>query len=161
MIEIKEYKDDKDIVIKFLEELQDHVIQIDPLKRFVRFPKYGEKYANELIEKVSKQNGKIFLAMKKNIPLGMVIGYIDELTERDLLECVSSKIGTIEQLYVSPLSRGQNIGSMLIKEIEEYFKSQSCDVVYVGTLEPNKGARAFYKKSGYKDRVIEMMKKIS
>ena len=161
MIQIKEYKDQKEFLIKFLEKLQDHIIEIDPLNRFVRSPKYGEEYAKELIEKVRKQNGKIFFAIEEDNPIGVVIGYIDELTDRDLLECAPSKIGTIEQLFVMPGSRGRNIGSLLMKEIEDYFKSKECDVVYVGTLEPNKGARDFYKRQGYKDRVIEMMKKIS
>ena len=60
MIKITKYTDDKkEVFIKFLEELQDYIIEIDPLKRFVRLPGYGERYANELVEKVSKQNGVI------------------------------------------------------------------------------------------------------
>ena len=161
MIEITKYNGQKKVLVKFLEELQDHIIEIDPLKRFVRLPGYGERYANELIEQVNTQNGVIYLAEDKNIPVGGIIGIIEELTEKDLLECVPSKMGTILQLIITKGYRGRNIGSLLINKMEEYFHAQKCDVIYVGILEPNKRARDFYQKKGYENRIIEMMKKIS
>ena len=161
MIKIAKYNSQKKILVKFLEELQDHIIQIDPLKRFVRLPNYGEKYADELIEQVNKQNGIIYLAEFENIPVGVIIGIVEELTEKDLLECIPSKIGTILQLFVKDEHRDKKIGSLLMSKMEEYFQEQKCDVVYVGILEPNKRAHDFYQKKGYEDRIIEMMKKIS
>ena len=160
MIKITKYDGNKKAFVKFLEDLQDYIIQVDPLKRFVRLPGYGERYADELIEQVSKQNGVIYFAEDENIPVGIIVGIIEELTEKDLLECVPSKIGTILQLIVSEEARGKNIGSLLIKSIEEYFLSQKCDVVYVGVVEPNKRAREFYEKKGYQNRIMTLMKKI-
>lgn len=161
MVKITKYKGEKEVLIKFLEELQDHIIEIDPLKRFVRLPGYGEKYANELLERVEKQNGFILFAEVENIPAGVIIGIVEELSEKDLLECVPSKIGTILQLFVKNEYRSKKIGSLLMERAEEYFQQQGCDVIYVGILEPNKKAHDFYQKMGYQDRVIELMKKIS
>ena len=131
MIQIKGYDGNKKALIQFLEALQDHVIQIDPLKRFVRLPQYGEVYANELLKQVDKKNGKIFFAEKNSTPIGVIIGVIDELPERDLLECIPSKMGTIIQLFVEEKYRGQDVGSLLIAEMEAYYKSQECDVIYI------------------------------
>ncbi len=162
MIKITNYSDKhKAVFIKFLEDLQDHIIQIDPLERFVRLPEYGERYANELLEEVKKNNGVIYFAEHKNIPVGIIIGIVEELTENDLQECVPSKLGTILQLIVDDNHRGKNIGSLLISKMEEYFRSKNCDVSYVGVIEPNKMARDFYHKNGYGDRIITLMKKIS
>ncbi len=161
MIKITTYIDERKVLVKFLEDLQDHIIEIDPLKRFVRLPAYGEKYADELIEQVGKQNGVIYFAKDENIRIGMIIGIVEELTEKDLLECVPSKIGTILQLFVKDEYRDKKIGSLLIDKMEEYFHLQECDVIYVGILEPNKIAHDFYQKRGYQDRIINLMKKIS
>lgn len=161
MIKITKYNGDKKAFVKFLEDLQDYIIQIDPLKRFVRFPDYGKSYAEELITQISKQNGIIYFAEDENIPVGVIVGIIEELTEKDLLECVPSKIGTILQLIVNDEYRGKNVGSLLINSAEEYFQSQKCDVIYAGVLEPNKRAHDFYQKKGYQNRIITLMKKIS
>lgn len=162
MITITKYTDEKKAdFIKLLEELQDHIVAIDPLKRFVRMPEYGERYANELIEQVGRQNGAIIFAERENIALGVIVGIVEELTENDLQECVPAKLGTILQLIVSGNHRGENIGSLLLEQIEKYFISQKCDISYVGVVEPNVRARDFYQKKGYTNRIITLMKKIS
>ncbi|MEM9546373.1 MAG: GNAT family N-acetyltransferase [Bacteroidota bacterium] len=159
-VEIKVYAGNRKALVRLLENQQDHVIMIDPMKRFIRHPAFGESYTSEILEKVNNQNGKIYFAEQEGKPVGVIIGIIDELPERDLLECVPSKMGTIIQLFVEEECRGKNVGTLLIAKIEEHFKSQNCDVVYVGTLESNVHARNFYHKKGYNDRIIEMIKKI-
>ncbi|MEL7123357.1 MAG: GNAT family N-acetyltransferase [Bacteroidota bacterium] len=158
MVQIKTYDGNRKALVKFLEDLQDHVIKIDPLNRFVRLPAYGETYTDEIFEEVIKRNGKILFAEQNGVPIGVIVGIIDELPEQDLLGCIPSKMGTIVQLFVEDKYRGKHVGSLLIEEIEKYFKNQGCDVVYVGTLKSNIKAREFYNKKGYCNRIIEMMK---
>ena len=160
MIKITKYNGNKIVLIKFLEELRDYIIHIDPLKRFVRLPGYGERYADELIQQVSRQDGIIYIAEVENAPVGMVVGIIEGLSEKDLLECVPSKIGTVLELFVVEKYREKNIGSLLMDQIEKYFKGKNCDVIYVGMLEPNKRAHNFYQKKGYQDRIVNLMKQI-
>ncbi len=161
MIKITRYTNEKKgVLIRFLEELQDHIIEVDPLKRFVRLPDYGKRYAEELIEQVGKQNGIIYFAEDKHTPVGVIVGIVEELTENDLQECVPSKLGTILQLIISNKYRGRNIGTLLLNSAEEYFQNQGCDVIYVGVLEPNTRARDFYQKKGFQNRIITLMKKI-
>ena len=161
MISFKEYDDSKkEIFIKYLEDLQDIIIEIDPLKQFVRKPEYGERYANELIDQVNKQGGLILFAEKDNNPVGVIVGIIEELSENDLQECVPCKVGTVLQLIVNKECRGQNIGSQLMLKMEEFYKKQNCNKLYVGVLACNKEAKVFYEKHGYKDRIVELMKLI-
>ena len=44
MAKIVEYKDNKQVLVQLMEELQDYLVQIDPLKRLRRLPEYGEIY---------------------------------------------------------------------------------------------------------------------
>lgn len=50
---------------------------------------------------------------------------------------------------------------MLIQKMETYFKDSDCEYIRVDCFAPNKNAYHFYEKLEYKDRQIEMMKKIS
>ena len=162
MITIETYKPkDKETLFVLIEELQDYLVQIDPLKRLHRLPGYSKKYIENLLNKIEKQKGVIFLAMDENIPLGFIAGVVEKQDKDELLGCVASKPGRILELIVSAMYRGKNVGSVLMKRIEEYFHEQECDVLLVEVFEPNNLAHNFYKKLGYTDRSIDMIKKFS
>lgn len=162
MISIKQFESkDKETLFSLIEELQDYLVQIDPLKRLRRLSGYGEKYANKLFAKIKKGNGIIFIAYVENIPLGFIAGVVEKQDDVDLMECIPTKSGRVLELIVSKKQRGKNIGSLLMEKIEEYFQQQGCDVARVEVFEPNNLASQFYKKLGYNGRVIDMIKKFS
>lgn len=158
MVKIIEYNGDKTILVQLVEELQDYLVQIDPLKRLRRLPEYGKIYADNLLKKITEKKGIIYMAEFENIPVGMIAGIIEEFTKNDEIECISSKPARILELIVSEKYRGKNIGSLLMNKIEEYFQIQGCDIVRVEVFEPNKKTHNFYQKLGYNDRVIDMVK---
>lgn len=161
MISIEKYNlKDKEALFILIEELQDYLAKIDPLKRLRRRPGYGKKCIENLLKKIKKQNGAIFLAKEKDIPLGFIAGIIEKQDKDELLGTVPSKPGFILELIVSAKYRRKNVGSLLMKKIEEYFHEQGCDVVLVEVFKPNKLAYDFYKKLGYIDRSTEMIKKM-
>jgi len=160
MIKIIEYKENKAILVKLIEELQDYLVQIDPLKRLRRLPEYGEIYIDNLLKKITEGKGIIYIAEFENIPVGMIAGIIEEFTKNDEIECIPSKPARILELIVLEKYRGKNIGSLLMNKIEEYFKIQNCDIVHVEVFEPNKRTHSFYQKLGYNDRVIDMLKNL-
>lgn len=157
-VKIVEYKNNKQVLVKFIEELQDFLIQIDPLKRLRRLPEYGEIYIDNLLKKVKQHQGIIYIAEYENIPVGMIAGIIEDFTKNDEIECIPSKPARILELIVSEKYRGQNIGSLLMQSIEGYFKKQGCDIVRVEVFEPNKKTHNFYQKLNYQDRAIDMVK---
>ena len=55
MAEIIPYQDHKEILVQLIEELQDYLIALDPLKRLRRLPEYGEVYVSNLLNKIDKQ----------------------------------------------------------------------------------------------------------
>lgn len=160
MIKISEYKKEKGVLIKFMEELQDYLIQIDPMKRMQRLPEYGKLYVANLLEQVKEADGIIYIASHENNPVGMIAGVIQKSSKEDEVESITSTTGGILELIVQKEYRGKNIGSLLMKKMEEYFQNKNCDVICVEVFAPNIKTHDFYEKFGYEDRLVTMIKKI-
>lgn len=158
MIKITKFTGKKETLIKLMEELQDYLVQIDPLKIRRRMLEFGEIYTNNLFQKIKTHKGIMFVAYDENIPIGMVAGIIEEYTKNDEIENVPLKTARVLELIVNEKYRGKKLGLLLMKAIEEYFHQIECDIVYVKVFEPNKKARNLYKKLGYQDRMIDMVK---
>jgi ribosomal protein S18 acetylase RimI-like enzyme len=159
---LRKYKDsDFETLKRYMEELQDHLIEADDLKRLRRLPEYGESYTKRFIEKVKKHQGQILLAEKDGKAVGCIGAIIEKQTREDLLEAHPSKTGRIIELIISKDHRSQNIGKILIEQIEIYLKEEGCDTLRVEVLASNKIAHEFYKRNGYSDRMIDMIKKSS
>ncbi len=141
--------------------LQRHIAQIDPLKRQRSVSDFdATAYIDHLLQRIESANGVLLVALEAEVPVGFVAGIIPVETESDLLEHYPTKEGTIVELVVTEEQRGKNIGSDLLKAVEEYFKQEGCDSIRVGCFSPNTGAHMFYEKCGYSDRYIEMLKSL-
>ncbi len=158
---IRKYKEsDFGDLIKLMEELQDFVIKIDPMKRHHRPPRYGKVYTDDLIKKIKQNQGIIFLAEHQNKIIGCVAGIVERQKKYDLLQCKPTKAGRILELIVTKEYRSQKIGKLLMDKIEKHFKKAKCDLLKTDVFEPNKGAYKFYQKLNYKNRMIYMIKSI-
>jgi ribosomal protein S18 acetylase RimI-like enzyme len=161
-ISFREYTEsDKDGFIKLKEKMQDYMISIDPLNRFTRLPGFGEININEALEAVQKQNGKVLLAVDQDVLIGFIIGVVKEQSAENLLEVIPTKLGIILDLYVEEEYRGQKIGYQLLEQMETYLKENGCDTLWLDVFSPNVNAHEFYKKFGFIDREIAMLKKIN
>ena len=158
---IIEYDSQYDEQIKdLLVELQNYLIDIDDWHTQVMLPEYRESNFKMDIEKVKKQDGKIFLAIKNNIVIGLVIGIVEEKDEIDKLTNDCAKTGSVIELIVKNNIRGNGIGKTLLEKIEEYFKSIDCKRINIEVFGPNKKGLNFYKKNDYIIRDIIVSKKI-
>ena len=142
------------------EQLQNYLIDIDDWHTQVMLPEYRESNFKMDIEKVKKQDGKIFLAIKNNIVIGLVIGIVEEKDEIDKLTNDCAKTGSVIELIVKNNIRGNGIGKTLLEKIEEYFKSIDCKRINIEVFGPNKKGLNFYKKNDYIIRDIIVSKKI-
>ncbi len=158
---IREYQSsDRAHIIKLMEDFQDYLVDIDYMKRMRRMPEYGVGYVSRLLRKISNNDGLIYLAEHEGHIIGLIAVMVETQSTSDLLECVPSKAGRILELFVQARYRGQNIGKLLMEKGEEYLKQQGCDVLRIEVFEPNGKAHNFYKKLGYQDRIIDMIKKL-
>lgn len=139
-------------------QLQGFLENIDPLKRLRRSRDYSPEYANNIISKIKKNNGIIFLAFDNKKIVGCIVGIIEKQSKKNLLECVPTKAGRILELFVADGYRNYGIGKKLIKKLENYLRKKKCDVIRVEVFEPNKKAHYFYNGLGFRDRVIDLIK---
>jgi ribosomal protein S18 acetylase RimI-like enzyme len=160
-IRIRRYKEsDRAAFIRLMEELQDHLVSIDEMKRIRRMPEYGESYTRRTLRKVAENNGIIYVAEHEGRPIGLAVGIILEPTGEDLLEGVPSKDGIVLELAVEARYRRRGVGTMLMRKLEEYFKENRCDVSRVAVFAPNRSTHELYRELGYHDRDIYLTKKL-
>jgi ribosomal protein S18 acetylase RimI-like enzyme len=158
---IREYRPANKLeLIELIEILQDFVVNIDPVRCLRRLPAFGQTYTDALLKRIGEQDGIIYLAQQDQESLGCIAGLIEDQRVEDLLGTIPSKSGRILELVVKEECRGQGIGSMLIKRMEDYFRLKGCDIARVEVFVPNTHAREFYAREQYSNRVIDMVKKL-
>lgn len=158
---IIEYDSKYDEQIKdLLVELQNYLVDIDNWHTQILKPEYRENMFKLDMEKVRKQNGKIYLYIENNVAIGIIIGIIEEKDEIDKLTNDCAKTGSILELVVKNDIRGNGIGKLLLGKIEQFFKGVDCKRINIEVFGPNKKGLNFYEKNGYITRDIIVSKKI-
>ncbi len=161
VITIREYEEkDKEKLVSFMDELQDHLIIIDPLRRLRRLPKYGLKYTLKLLHKIGSEQGIIFFAEENKLPIGVIVGLIERQKKEDLLGCIPTKMGRIQELFVGQQYRSKGVGKLLMETLEDYFKKKKCTIIKVEIFAPNNKAHQFYGHYGFENRIVDMIKVI-
>ena len=158
---IIEYNSQYDEQIKdLLVELQNYLIDIDDWHTQVMLPEYRENYFKFDMEKIEKQNGKVYLSIEKNMVIGLIIGIVEQKDEVDKLTNDCAKTGSLIELIVKNNIRGNGIGKALLEKIEEYFKSIDCKRINIEVFGPNKKGLNFYEKNDHIIRDIIVSKRI-
>ena len=158
---IAEYDSKYDEQIKnLLVELQNYLIDIDDWNTQVMLPEYKENIFKIDMNKVKKQNGKIYLSIENGILLGLILGIVEEKDEIDKLTNDCAKTGSVLELIVKNDIRGNGIGKTLLEKMEEYFKSIGCKRINIEVFGPNKKGLNFYEKNNYIIRNMIVSKKI-
>lgn len=155
-LKTKHYEKVKDLLV----DLQKFVIEIDKYHLNMMSNDYREKYFEFMLQDCNKNQGKVFVCVDQNQVLGMIAGFVGSYDERDKLVYTCPKKGIVAELIVDKNSRKDGVGTKLLKAMESYFKSISCEFVQVDVFAYNEGAKKFYSKNGYEDRMLTMFKKI-
>ena len=160
-MEIIEYnekylEDVKDLLV----ELEKYILSIDRDDLDWLHPEYREKMAILDLEEINNYNGKCYLAIENGKVIGLIMGCIPPYDEFDYLDYKCPRRGEITELIVTKKTRSKGIGQLLIKKMEEYFKSVGCEYVIVDVFAYNDIGINFYHKSGYHSRMETMIKKI-
>lgn len=160
-ITIRQYTDtDKLTILAMFDDFQGYLISIDPLNRLRKLPGHAEVALRETLEEVEKSRGTFLLAVDSDIAVGFVAAVTFEPSPEALLSNIPSLRGRITELYVDASYRGQGIGTVLMREAEQYLQKLGCDVIRIEVFSPNENAHNLYKKLGYRDYDIDMIKKL-
>ncbi len=135
----------------------DYHVDLDP-DYFIKSDAEGLAADRKVVEKmiVSGEKG---LWVAKNDE-GKLVGFVifSEMTE-DNPETKIRRFGEVEELFVSPESRGLGIGKALLAEVEKYFKGLGYEYMRLKSSAFNTSAHSFYRSQGYVARHVLMFKK--
>jgi ribosomal protein S18 acetylase RimI-like enzyme len=156
---IVEYDKKYDEEVKdLLVELQEHIENIDIEGYNILTNEYRELYFKKTIDEINKFDGKMLLYKDNNKVVGLVVGLMNNDLEKQY-DFIAPKRGKITELIVSKSIRSKGIGTMLLKAMENYLKSQGCKNILLEVLAYNENAIKFYESNGYHARIINMMKR--
>jgi ribosomal protein S18 acetylase RimI-like enzyme len=88
------------------------------------------------------------------------MGIVSQYDENDYLDYKCPKQGEITELVISKKVRSKGVGQLLMKKMEDYFKSIQCEYVYIDVFAYNEKAIDFYRKQGYHTRMLIDIKKL-
>jgi ribosomal protein S18 acetylase RimI-like enzyme len=160
-IDIRKYQSsDKLSIVRLMDKFGDYLVTVDQMKRTRRMPGFSGYFTDKMLKNVDKYNGIIYIAENECQIVGFIAGVMRGQSKEELLESVPSKAGRIIELFIDEQFRGKGIGKRLMEKMEDYFRQYGSDVSKVEVFEPNVKAHNFYRKLGYQDRSIEMLKKL-
>lgn len=150
-------------LIKLFFEFGDYLKELDKkyLSLIIVPNNYGQAFYQKMITDVKNKKGKIFILEDSKKIVGFVAGVILEVGERDdEIDCRSHRMGRVIELFITKKYRSLGYGSKLMSEILKYFKKNNCYKVNIEVFRPNVSAYNFYKKHGFTERNIDMVKVI-
>lgn len=79
---------------------------------------------------------------------------------KNKLEIGPHKLGEVLKIYLDEEYRRKGIGKTMLQMMEKYFKEKGCNSMWISVFAPNENAHNMYKKFGFMDREIGMLKQI-
>lgn len=156
---IQKFQDpDSQAVGQLFEDFIDYIIAIDPMKIVWKQSDYGQNYLKKIIKDVNDKRGIFLVAKINKQTVGLGVAVIEKLSPEDLMEVPEHTPGRVMELYVDKNYRKQGIGTELMQKLESYLKEQGCDTLHIGVFAPNYLTHKLYKRLGYIDRNIDMVK---
>jgi ribosomal protein S18 acetylase RimI-like enzyme len=96
-----------------------------------------------------------FVAEENDEIIGFIFGRIKEKAHK-----VVDKEGYVEEFFVTERMRGNGIGRKLFDKIIEEFKSKGCKSLGTDAYASNTKALDFYRKMGFNERSIQLIREI-
>ncbi|MEX2028842.1 MAG: GNAT family N-acetyltransferase [Candidatus Curtissbacteria bacterium] len=156
---VREYKpSDKKAVLNLMKEFANFFVPINKFSKRSISPRTAQYFTEKLIRAVRKKNGKIFVVDFDDQLVGFIGFYFKKQPFEETFESIPMKIGYISELFVSTKYRRKNIGKLLLKKAEDFFKNNDCTHARLEVFGSNIKAREFYIKNGYTDWNIEVIK---
>lgn len=140
----KASKDDKELVVELVRQLQDHAGLGDEALAV------GKTF--DVI--INTPDFDIFVAKDR----GKVIGLLTLWQRYSLFH--AGKIAHIDELIIDERHRGKGVGSQLLEKAFEEAKAKGCIEIEVSTGKDNKKALRLYHKTGFKDEYVLLEAKL-
>ncbi len=106
-----------------------------------------EKSAKRAILKQIKKKKDLFLVAEENKIIGYCCGSIKQEHKEFFIPMWT---GYVKALSIKKEAQGKGLGSVLMDEMEKWFKLKKCKLVYLHVFANNPAVK-FYKKRAYKE----------
>ena len=159
-IQLRPYAEsDRAAIVSLMNDFGQHYVEVDPLKKLIRAPDYGEFFTDAMLSRVREGSGSALVAAAPEV-IGFAAGVIETLSDADLRQFEPHTIGRLIELYVEPGSRRAGAARRLLEAFEAFFLEAGCDSVMIEVFAPDPVARGFYSALGYVDRDVQVMKSL-
>jgi len=116
----------------------------------------GAAYLPDIIERVTKRRGRMFVAEDAGVPVGWAACYTDE--HEPFVKEEERPFGYVAELFVDEVYRGRHVGRGLLTACEDHFRALGLKTVLIGALSANTRAANAYRAAGYLDYAINLRK---
>lgn len=117
--------------------------------------KDGKEY---FTSRINSENGIVLIAKDKSSD--KIVGYIASEKKPVFTWRVDNPLAEIENMYVEEKYRREGVGGMLFEEFIRCAKERGVKKIYVEAVFENLIGRNFYKKYGFKEKLIRFEKNI-
>jgi len=133
-------------LVGFMAALQNHE------RAFHADRRPGEEMAGahfaELERQATKTGGCVLLALEAGNPIGFLVGHVEGTSGH--VEAALRRYGRITDVYVEPSARRRGVAARLIAAAEDHFRAAGLRRVLLAVIAGNAGARAAYRRLGYR-----------
>jgi GNAT superfamily N-acetyltransferase len=145
---------DRDAIVDLIHAL--NVVEADLTGDRKRDRAAAAAYYDELLQRLSKRNGRIVLAEADGNPVAAMGFSLDE--DAAYITDDVRRHGTVTDLIVNDEWRGQGIGRMLLKEAERLTREAGLKRLAIGVLVANEKAERTYRAFGFEPYVSILTK---
>lgn len=109
-----------------------------------------------LRDKMAEENTKVLVVLDK----GKMVGYSVAQIRKTQPPWQREREGYIESMAVTAKYRRKGVGSLLLKTIMDWFKTEKLDMVELSVASKNKAGYPFWKKHGFRDYLHHLYLKL-
>ncbi|EIM27348.1 GNAT family N-acetyltransferase [Microvirga lotononidis] len=147
---------DRDAVIELIHQL--NVFEADLVGDRRRDYGAAAEYYDELIQRLSRRNGRIVLAVADGVTVGAMGFSLDQ--DAAYVADGFRNHGTVTDLIVHGDWRGRGIGQMFLKEAERLTREAGLKRLFIGVLAANERAERTYRAFGFEPYVSILSKEL-
>lgn len=134
--------------------LQDFERALEPDR--VEGPAIARRYLQELLTACEQKRGSLFVAELDNMVIGFVCVWVEQEPESYLTSLAG--YAYISDLVVLATYRQHGYGLALLQRAEAFALEQGAAALRINALAKNDAARAAYRKAGFRDYEISLLK---
>ena len=148
---------DRAAMLAFIDGLQAYEYAFEKNRRLDGT--VAAEHLEKLLKDMDEKPGAIFMADNSaGTPVGWTV--VQEILAPVFVIAEERRQAYIAELYLEERARGTGTGRALIAACEEWAKAQGILIIGIGVLPGNARAHDVYRRAGYRDYAVELLKRL-